>query len=228
MKYQWHKIEWRISPDQLKEAILNEPYSEELGRGFKLDSFIADRLIGRYIVKKTYTEEIITPLGNQELLDRVQYVMFEFEINTDKQLSLVLTNPPRSITELGSAFARITNHQVTFFPLKIRLKEGISHLFTLLEEAAINRVNLINIPFNNGNVGTLNLRGSGDLLSLISNHAEVSRGSVTKVDLTFKHEQDRRKMSLTSLGTLECDKQVSSFIRPIAETILMQLIDKDK
>lgn len=224
MKYQWHKIAWRLSPERLKEAILNEPYSENLGRGFKLDSFIAGKLIGRYIVKKTYTEEIVTPLGNQEQLDRVQYVMYEFDIEIDKQLSLTLKNPPRSIAELGSALARITNHQVTFFPLKVNLRNGVQLLSDILEKVTITRVNLGNVPFQDGSVGTISLRGSGDLLNLISNHPEVSQGLVTKLDFSFDLENMQRKASLTNQGTLTCDDSISETIKPIIHNVLTSLI----
>lgn len=224
MKYQWHNIEWQISPENLKEAILNEPYSEISGRGFKLDSFIRDKLDGRYILKKTYTEEVTTPLGKKELLDRVQYVTYQFEINTQKKLSLVIKNPPRSASDIGSAFARITNHQVTFFPLSANLKKAIELLCQNLNGVQLKKLSVINVPFEKGNVGTVTLRGADDLFKLINNHPEISKGKITKVEFTFFHDELIKSASLSHQGVLVCDESVAKHLKTVFYDILTKLI----
>ena len=222
MKYHWIKVKWQLSFEELRDALLQEPYTEKEGRGFKLDKAINGFLSGRYIIKQTYKEELITPLGLQEVFDRVRYLMYEFEINMENPFSLVLINPPRSIMEFGSALGRVTDHRVVFHSLKFDLIHWVNIIQEDLGNFSIRKLNIINIPFDAGVKASMLLRGTGKLIDLLKKHPNTSKGKITKAEFSFRDEQGVHRASITNQRVLVCDDDIATFLKPIVYKSLQE------
>ena len=108
--------------------------------------------------------------------------------------------------------------------LKIDLKECFQLLASSLEKISISRVNLINVPFANDCIGTLSLRGTGEILDLIKAQPDICRGLITKIEFSFVYDDQTRHASLTNQGALICDDSVAANITPIIYKKLSLLV----
>lgn len=226
MRSQWHKVGWNLSFDELRQGLLRDSYSELEGQGFFIDTtFPRGNITGRYVTKRVVTEQSLTPQGFLNEYERSVYATYHFKINTNSQLSLLVYDSPRGVSELGSAFSSATDQRVVFYDANIDLKQWVSKLKKQLNNFSLRRIDAIQVAFGESASATVVLRGGGDLISILDQKTEG--GKLTKVEFSFRSDSGSHRAAINSRCGFSCDDvNGQAYLEPILFEQLGQLISE--
>jgi len=226
MKYQWNKVEWLLTYSELKAALLDNLYSEVIGYGFLVDEETKDHKIsGRYVIKNTIKDLMTTPSGDLEEVERITYSTFEFIIEINKNLSLILRNPPSSALKLGSALGRITKNRIVFHSKKIDLEIWIEDIKSQLSDFTLKRIDIIQVPFSTGVSASMTLRGKGELIKSFKTSVVAGKSIITRADFSFRSEYGIKQSSINNrCFSTSQDKQTAELLYPILYNSLNKII----
>lgn len=226
MKYQWFRVDWDLEYQELKELLLSSPYSETLGKGFVLDeAYTGKTLSGRYIHRNTIWRESSSPYGEIEKFQEVIYTTYQFQIDMDKQPSLMLTNPPRSGSIFSTALAIVTNHRIAIHQNKIDLLVAIDELKKRVAHFSLLRIDANQIPFAKGTSASIILRGRDGLLDVMKTLPQYDKGQLTKIEFSFRSEFGEHKALMTYRARVEIlDERITHIIYPDIYSIVSKLI----
>lgn len=224
MRNQWHKVDWALTFEELKNGLLSDSYSESDGQGFFIDNtFPKGNVSGRFVIKKLVTEQSLSPQGFVNEFERSIYSTYHFEINTSNKLSLLVYNSPRGVSELGSALANATDQRVVFYDSKVDLKKWVSELKSRLSGFSLRRVDAVQVGFGETASAAITLRGGGDLISILEDKSDG--GKITKVEFSFRSDSGAHNATINNRCGFSCEDKVGQeYLKPILLEQLEALI----
>lgn len=201
MRYQWVNTSWGLTYNELKQSLLKTSYDEKKGSGFLLDeAYREGKLSGRYIQKETNTIEVTSPLGKTETYQQTVYQTYQFKIDMSQAYSLLLINPPRSSLPLTTALAKLTTHRLSIKTAEIDLVKWLDCTSPYFKRVILKKLDITQLQLNKDIVGTLTLRGSGDLLSELKRLPNSQSAKITKAEFSFQTEYGLGTATITHRG----------------------------
>jgi hypothetical protein len=225
MRYQWVDAVWRLDHSELKNALLKNAYTEEVGSGFILDeAYRNNKLSGRYIQKEVKTIESRSPLGHIEIYFQTIYQDYSFQIDMDSPYSLLLIDPPRSSIPFTSALGRVTFFRVSIQSPSINLVKWLDLIQLNLKKYSLKKLDITQVKLSNNIIGNLSLKGEGDLLAELKNIPNNTSGKIIRAEFSFYTEDGEGKATITHQGVVKMYNTLTDHhLLPILSNTLNQL-----
>lgn len=201
MRYQWVDADWGLTFADLKNSLLKNSYDESRGSGFILDeAYREGKLAGRYIKKETKTIAAISPLGHSETYLQTFYETYQFQIDMSQNYSLLLVNPPRSSLPLSTALAKATEFKLSIKTADINLLQWMNCISPTLKKLVLKKLDVTQLQINKDIIGTLTLRGTGDILNELERLPNSGSAKITRAEFSYSTEFGVGIATITNRG----------------------------
>ncbi|EMI5489365.1 hypothetical protein REJ26_000423 [Providencia stuartii] len=105
-KYKWISIKTDYSLEKLVEKLSLDPFTEEKGKGFIFNKVRKEYSHGKFVEKLIIQDKLPSLFGEEEIIERTEYRVTEFEINKEHLPIVSLINPPRTLKPFSIAFSK--------------------------------------------------------------------------------------------------------------------------
>ncbi|CAM3329721.1 hypothetical protein COSO111634_11925 [Corallococcus soli] len=179
---------------QLADRLNQEKYSTNTTLGFQLHEVRSSHIIGSFIEKIEFTEEIRIPTGEVLSLARVDFQNVDFSIWPDSP-SIEIRNAPRSSKTFFSSLSRCFNHSTSITPISANISSWLGALESIVGSISITQLEIGDIPLSGSISASLLIEGSEDVRRVAKDFYGTKGGQPRRMQISFK----------TSGSTIQCE-----------------------
>ena len=168
-----HRIYWlrsKLDPaliSKIGAGMLADGYAPGRSWGFQVEKIRFAEIVGSYIERQEYEDQVIDPLGETLNFSRVVFRRVRFRLSTESP-EVELLDPPSNFRSLLSQIALYTNFELVLNPLSVNLKNWHSVLSSKIYGLKIVSMELANIHIDDSAVASIRISGHTDMETTVS------------------------------------------------------------
>lgn len=105
-KVKWIILNNHFSAKETVEKLMNDPFTENKGKGFIFDKSRDSYFHGRFIEKIISEDKINTLYGDSTTVQRIEYRITSFSFDTNYAPIILIDNPPRTLKPFAQAVVK--------------------------------------------------------------------------------------------------------------------------
>lgn len=200
-------------------SVSMDKYSDENAKGFVIDKFINEKIIGRFIYKKIFDVVTKDPFGNELTNEQIIYEIFNFIIDSRNNL-LILYDAPKSLKLFLSSLSIASGYKITIDQFKCNLFEFYQFIAKKSQKISLNSIEIDKLQIAGDVNVRLTITGGQDIEKYISTATYNKKKYEVKL-LKFKSLIDGLDISV--IVTSSC--QIKSNTERMNDAISNKIID---
>jgi hypothetical protein len=220
MHFKLFRAVFNNSIDEINKTLVEHAYDESNLYGFFVDKFINKKIEGRFVYKKVFGSLIKDPFGNEIENEYIVYETFNFIIDKNNKL-LILLDSPRDIKIFLSSLSVIFDYNITVEPLKIDLLNFSSFLSKTYSNLQVVFIEIDGLTFSPITSGKILLSGDENILQYIEEATFYKENyQVKKIALKMLIAEITTRIDITHTGIFKSSKKNESMVK---ENVLISI-----
>ncbi len=222
MTIRTYKINYNFDLDILFKGMQSCPYNEDEKSGYFIDSFINNQIEGRFVLKRIFSEESISPIdGEIQLNEIIQFEVFHFKIFHDNKI-LMLYNSPRSTSIFFTSINSLFDFSISIEKCDLNLLNFIENVKLKTDINEVIYLELCNISFSNLTKGKVIISGNENVIPYIEKATFHSTNyEINRLGLKIIFNDKPIRLDITNTGSYRVADSYAHFVLPkISEAIL--------
>ncbi|MBI5833676.1 MAG: hypothetical protein HZB16_15350 [Armatimonadetes bacterium] len=193
----------------LTDQMLQDAYDEARGIGFQIDHRSDALVLGRFIMRRQFTDVVVTPTGTEVPYERVEYETTGF-LAAPGPLGLCLTNPPRSTSIFTMRLAGFASDRLGVEQADVRLGELKERLESTLGPAAVRSVRLSGVALDDQVTATVVACGQRNVVDNAIRWVGDRAYCLDRINLAFDCRGEPLRIHAASSGAVGFSRWPSS------------------
>jgi len=224
------RIAWlRIRPinqqgfQKLAKAIGKDQFTTDVTSGFIVDSERKSAIEARFIQRRTFSETVADPFGNESKIERIEYAQIKFTLFAEP-LHLEITNPPRNLTPLINRLGELCEGKFAIFPPEEPVSDLMRAMVKLAKSAKITGLLVSNLQLSATTTAKVLIKGNEDVKKLLPGFIGQRKHTIKEAQLEIvipSGDQARFTIKENCRLTIQTQEQTESmeFIRQMIRTL---------
>jgi hypothetical protein len=221
MKTKWFNAYFQKSYDEVYNSIIQTPFKDDSGWGFRINHYEHDALSARYIERVEMKETITDPFGNETLIEYFKFIQFNFwlkkEIGNNYLLSI--ESAPRTIKGFIANMRNAVSSDFNISNLNIVVEDFINVIRERFSDVKIFKAKLKGLTFSKHTFGDLEIESSFDALEEIKVFFDKKSFKIEKAKILTGIGQNEEVIEVNSNGTIIFTEGIFRDISKVIEII---------
>jgi hypothetical protein len=158
----WVRVKWPLSLAEVSKRLLDNQYSEEIGRGFLLTSSGRERVAGKFVEKMTEKKITVDPFGNETVSYGTEYYVSKFSFDNVSSF-IELQSPPRSIRKFASELHSIIGLGMELSDIQVDPLIWLNEIESLNSNLAVKKISSSAISVSRNGLAKISVSGKKDI-----------------------------------------------------------------
>ncbi|WP_284602293.1 hypothetical protein [Dickeya dadantii] len=204
MKTKWFNAYFQKSYDEVYNSIIQTPFKDDSGWGFRINHYEHDTLSARYIERVEMKETITDPFGNETLIEYFRFIQFNFWLKRESENNYFLSieSAPRTIKGFIANMRNTVSSDFSVSNLNIVVEDFINAMREHFSDVKVFKVKLKGLTFSKHTFGDLEIESSFDVLEEIKGIFDHKIFKIEKAKILTGTSQDKEIIEVNSNGTM--------------------------
>ena len=224
-KLKFFKISTSLSVNEIVQQMNIAEYTDNNKVGLEIHSYSNDRIYAKYIEQVISYEIVVDPLGKEEEIRTIRYIVFDFEIVFyQDSVFLKIIAPPKSLKAFFDLFGKLSKRN--FFKEMIRIDIKSFYLDLIVSKKITNftvpKILITSIPFSKSSTAKFEIISISNAYKEFQMNTKYVHYKIEKLKMNFRFNEYPCSMEINHTGLLNVSDK---FIDTVEYLIYSQVIE---
>lgn len=204
-KLKFFKISTSLSITEIVKKMNMSSYTNDNKVGLEIYSYSNERIYAKYIEQVISYEIVVDPLGKEEEIRTIRYIVFDFEIIFFKNnVFLKIVSPPKGLKIFFDLFGKLSKRNFFKEMIKVDIKSFYLNLLVLkrLANFTVPKVLITAIPFSKSATAKFEITSIDNAYKEFEMNTKYVNYKIEKLKMNFRFNGELCSMEINHTGLL--------------------------